>query len=117
MVGLRCDSTAQLPPPAPSAWGAPVGPAAAGFGVRPAQCRMAQPPATSAAPTSASRWMLRPVNASELGAAAVVSPAVLAPSGPLAPTVPPAPTDAPVPPVVALVETPSDPPPPPTPTA
>src|SRR5271156_7146693 len=98
MVGLWCTGTAQSPPPAPSAWCAPDGPAAAGFGVRLAQCRMAQPPATSAAPTSASRWMLRPVNASELGAAAVVSAAVVTPSGPLVPTGPPAPTDAPVPP-------------------
>src|ERR1700728_5493812 len=106
MVGLRCDSTVQLPPPAPSAR------CAAGLGVRLAQCCIAQPPATSAAPTSASRWMLRPVNASEVGVAAVVSAAVVTPSGPLVPTVPLAPTEGPVPPVEALVETPADPPPP-----
>ena len=35
----------------------------ASLGRRLAQCCMAHPPATSAAPTSASRWMLRPVNA------------------------------------------------------
>src|SRR5271165_1382182 len=55
--------------------------------------------------------MLRPVNASEVGAA-VVSAAVVTSSGPLVPAVPLAPTDAPVPPAEALVETPTDPPPP-----
>ena len=39
-------------------------PSAAGFGARLAQWCIAQPPATSAAPISASRWMLRPVMAS-----------------------------------------------------
>jgi len=40
------------------------------FGARLAQCCMAQPPATNAAPISASRWMLSPVKASGLAACA-----------------------------------------------
>ena len=56
--------------------------------------------------------MSRPVKASELGGrpAAVVSAAVVTPSGPSELTAPPAPTDAPAPgspPLEALVETPS----------
>ncbi len=56
----RTTTVAQAESPALPASCASVGPSAAGLGGRLAQCCMAHPPATSAAPISASRWMSRP---------------------------------------------------------
>jgi hypothetical protein len=82
--------------------------AVAGFGVRLAQWCIAQPPAMSAAPISASRWMSSPVNASVDGAVdgalgvAVGPPVVCEPGLP----------DAVDGLVAGLVPLPPDPPPP-----